>query len=82
LCKLVADPAPRSKIVETIFREKDGLGSDSIKVLQQLTDGTLFVGTKTGLSATLADLAKSCRGPSAHSHGAYNEKAETEKWLR
>src|SRR5258708_1065992 len=55
LCRLVADPAPHSRIVETIFREKDGLGSDSIKVLQQLDDGTLCVGTKMGLSAALAD---------------------------
>src|SRR5216683_3524582 len=55
LCKLIADPAPGRKIVEAIFREKDGLGSDSIKVLQQLTDGTLCVGTKMGLSATRAD---------------------------
>ena len=57
LCKLIADPAPGRKVVETIFREKDGLGSDSIKVLQQLTDGTLCVGTKIGLSATRADRA-------------------------
>ncbi len=55
LCKLVAEPALRGKIVETIFREKDGLGSDSIKVLQQLNDGTLCVGTKMGLSVTRAD---------------------------
>ena len=57
LCKLIADPAPGRKVVEAIFREKDGLGSDSIKVLQQLTDGTLCVGTKMGLSATRADRA-------------------------
>src|SRR5258708_35439857 len=55
LWKLIADPAPHRRIVETIFREKDGLGSDSIKVLQQLNDGTLCVGTKMGLSAALAD---------------------------
>src|SRR6266853_841981 len=55
LCKLIADPAPGRKVVEAIFREKDGLGADSIKVLQQLSDGTLCVGTKIGLSATRAD---------------------------
>ncbi len=54
LCKLIAEPAPGRKVVEAIFREKDGLGSDSIKVLQQLTDGTMCVGTKMGLSTTRA----------------------------
>ena len=57
LCKLIADPAPGRKVVEAIFREKDGLGADSVKVLQQLTDGTLCVGTKMGLSATRANRA-------------------------
>ena len=51
LCKLIAEPAPGRKVVEAVFREKDGLGSDSIEALYQLTDGTLFVGTKMGLSA-------------------------------
>ena len=51
LCKLIADPVPGRKVVEAVFREKDGLGSDSIEALYQLTDGTLFVGTKMGLSA-------------------------------
>jgi ligand-binding sensor domain-containing protein/signal transduction histidine kinase len=55
LCKLIADPAPGRKVVQAIYREKDGLGSDSIKVLRQLTDGTLCVGTKIGLSTTRAD---------------------------
>jgi ligand-binding sensor domain-containing protein/two-component sensor histidine kinase len=57
LCKLIVDPAPGRKVVEAIFREKDGLGSDSIKVLQQLTDGTLCVGTKMGLSVRGAERA-------------------------
>jgi ligand-binding sensor domain-containing protein len=51
LCKLVADPAPGRRLVESVFQEKDGLGSDSIEALHQLADGTLFVGTKMGLSA-------------------------------
>jgi ligand-binding sensor domain-containing protein/two-component sensor histidine kinase len=57
LCKLIAAPARGHGLVESTFREKDGLGSDSVKVLQQLTDGTLCVGTKMGLSATRASLA-------------------------
>jgi ligand-binding sensor domain-containing protein/two-component sensor histidine kinase len=59
LCKLIAAPAPGHSAVEATFREKDGLGSDSVKVLQQLTDGTMCVGTKMGLSATRADRADS-----------------------
>jgi ligand-binding sensor domain-containing protein/signal transduction histidine kinase len=57
LCKLVADPAPGRRLVESVFREKDGLGSDSIEALHQLADGTLFVGTKMGLSAMHAGRA-------------------------
>jgi ligand-binding sensor domain-containing protein/two-component sensor histidine kinase len=56
LSKLIAEPAPgHHRVVETTFREKDGLGSDSVQVLQQLADGTLCVGTKVGLSATRAE---------------------------
>jgi ligand-binding sensor domain-containing protein/two-component sensor histidine kinase len=55
LCKLIMDATPGRKVVEATFREKDGLGSDSVKVLQQLSDGTLCVGTKAGLSVTRAD---------------------------
>src|ERR1019366_7978232 len=51
LCKVVAAPAPGRRLVESVFQEKDGLGSDSIEALHQLADGTLFVGTKMGLSA-------------------------------
>ena len=51
LCKLIADPAPGRGLVESVFHEKDGLSSDSIEALHQLADGTLFVGTKMGLSA-------------------------------
>ncbi len=57
LCRLIAAPAPGHRVVEATFREKDGLGSDSVKVLHQLTDGTLCVGTKMGLSATRANRA-------------------------
>jgi ligand-binding sensor domain-containing protein/two-component sensor histidine kinase len=51
LCQLTADPAPGRKVVEAVYREKDGLGADAVDALYQLTDGTLFVGTKMGLSA-------------------------------
>jgi ligand-binding sensor domain-containing protein/signal transduction histidine kinase len=51
LCKLIADPASGRRAVESVFHEKDGLASDSIEALHQLADGTLFVGTKMGLSA-------------------------------
>jgi ligand-binding sensor domain-containing protein/two-component sensor histidine kinase len=57
LCKLIANPVPGATLVEATFRKKDGLGSDSVKVLQQLADGTLCAGTKMGLSATRADRA-------------------------
>ncbi|MCX6629069.1 MAG: hypothetical protein NTW28_15735 [Candidatus Solibacter sp.] len=55
LCKLIADPTPGRRVVEASFHDKDGLGSESIEALHQLTDGTLFVGTKMGLSAARAD---------------------------
>jgi ligand-binding sensor domain-containing protein len=66
LSKLIADPVPGHQVVESIFREKDGLGSDSIKVLQQLTDGTLCVGTKIGLSVSHADRAAGSQMFSTH----------------
>ena len=68
LCKLIANPTPGRKVVETIYREKDGLGSDSIKVLQQLTDGTMCVGTKIGLSAARAD--RTAGSPAFTTYGA------------
>ena len=55
LCKLTPNPAPGRRIVESTFKEKDGLGSNSIVALGQLANGTLCVGTKTGLSATSAN---------------------------
>jgi ligand-binding sensor domain-containing protein/signal transduction histidine kinase len=57
LCKLIADPAPGRRVVESVFRENDVPGSDSIEALHQLTDGTLFVGTKMGLTALRAGRA-------------------------
>jgi ligand-binding sensor domain-containing protein/two-component sensor histidine kinase len=57
LCQLIANPAPGRRVVEAILQEKDGLGSDAVRVLHQLTDGTLCVGTKMGLSATRANRA-------------------------
>lgn len=71
LCKLVAVPAAGRRVVEATFREKDGLGSDSIEVLQQLADGTLCVGTKMGLSAARVDRAAGARMFAAYaaSHG-------------
>jgi ligand-binding sensor domain-containing protein len=57
LCKLIANPVPGHIAVDTIFREKNGLGSASLKALRQLTDGTLCVGTEVGLSASRTDQA-------------------------
>ena len=57
LCKLLANPVPGRSAVEGVFRRKDGLGSDAIRVLLQLADGTLCVGTKMGLSMTAAGRA-------------------------
>jgi ligand-binding sensor domain-containing protein/two-component sensor histidine kinase len=71
LCKLIANPAPGRNVVESTFRVKDGLGANSIRVLQQLTDGTLCVGTKIGLSVGHADQPAASTKFSTHtpSHG-------------
>ena len=71
LCKLIADPVPGRGIVESVFHEKDGLASDAIEALHQLTDGTLFVGTNLGLSAMRAGQAAGARLFSTYtaSHG-------------
>ncbi|HJZ98777.1 MAG TPA: two-component regulator propeller domain-containing protein [Candidatus Solibacter sp.] len=50
LCKLVVEPSPGRKAMESIFQEKEGLVSDAVQVVRQLNDGTLCVGTKVGLS--------------------------------
>ncbi len=55
LCKLIDRLVPGRNVVEAKYGPKDGLGADAVKELRQLTDGTLCVGTKTGLSVTIAD---------------------------
>lgn len=50
LALLTKTPAPGGKVVARVFRRKDGLGSDSVEAIYQLSDGTLCVGTRTGLS--------------------------------
>jgi ligand-binding sensor domain-containing protein/signal transduction histidine kinase len=67
LCELVTNPAPGRKVVEAVFREKDGLGAAAVDALYQTTDGTLFVGTKMGLSAAAPGTA--VFSPYTASHG-------------
>jgi ligand-binding sensor domain-containing protein/two-component sensor histidine kinase len=55
LCKLISRVVPGRHLVEAVFGARDGLGADSIKELLQLSDGTLCVGTKIGLSVAAAD---------------------------
>ena len=48
LCKLVAEPAPGRRVVEAAFGEKDGLGSDGIAVLHQLSRRDTLCGHQDG----------------------------------
>ena len=55
LCKLTANPTLGRRVVETVLRAKDGLGSDTVRSLHQASDGTICAGTNTGLSVTHSD---------------------------
>ncbi len=57
ICRLITNPTLGRRMVETVFRAKDGLRSNTIRSLLQTADGTIIVGTNAGLSVTHSDLA-------------------------